>query len=94
MKDLTCQHSKALSEDKEMGILKMQIWGPERFHGGRRGQDILPVCLHQHVLSFFQIVRKVREAAEVSQPGCVGSGNKLQKQEKGPWSWGWGERQR
>ena len=35
---LTFQHSKALSEDKEMGILKMQVWGLERFRGGDMGK--------------------------------------------------------
>ena len=30
----------------------------------------------------------------MSQLGCVGSGNKLQKQKKGPWSLGKGEREK
>ena len=31
---------------------------------------------------------KVTEVVQVSQLCCVGSGNKLQKQKKGPWSLG------
>ena len=39
-------------------------------------------------ISFFFFLKEVTEVVEVSQLGYVGSGNKLQKQKKGPWSSG------
>ena len=37
---------------------------------------------------YFFYKYKATEVEEVSQLGCMGSGNKIQKQKKGPWSLG------